>query len=121
MRARPMTDSERVIAYVSDLLDRSRIAAAFDPGAVVFARTASELDALIEDAAPARVLIDLSRPDALSVAADLRRRLPEGAAVIGYGSHVDRALLDAARAAGCTDVLARSVFFARLASPGRLG
>ena len=34
---------------------------------------------------------------------------------IGFGSHVQRELLDAARAAGCEVVLKRSEFFARLA------
>jgi hypothetical protein len=35
--------------------------------------------------------------------------------VVGFGSHVDRARLEAAREAGCDEVLARSAFFARLA------
>jgi hypothetical protein len=33
---------------------------------------------------------------------------------VGFGSHVDRELLEAARAAGCDQVLARSAFFSRL-------
>jgi len=33
---------------------------------------------------------------------------------IGFGSHVDRPTLDAASAAGCSVVLARSEFFRRV-------
>jgi hypothetical protein len=34
---------------------------------------------------------------------------------VGFASHVDTALLDAARAAGCDEVMARSTVFRRLA------
>ncbi|MDQ1373520.1 MAG: hypothetical protein QOJ09_858, partial [Actinomycetota bacterium] len=37
-----------------------------------------------------------------------------GVRTIGFGSHVDRELLDAARAAGCDEVMARSEFFRRV-------
>jgi hypothetical protein len=37
-----------------------------------------------------------------------------GIRTIGFGSHVDHDLLDAARAAGCNEVLPRSAFFRRL-------
>jgi hypothetical protein len=36
---------------------------------------------------------------------------------VGFASHVDDDLLAAARAAGCDEVLARSVFFRRWAGP----
>jgi hypothetical protein len=38
----------------------------------------------------------------------------EGRRVIGFGRHTERALLDAAGAAGCGEVLPRSSFFPRL-------
>jgi hypothetical protein len=34
---------------------------------------------------------------------------------VGFGSHVDKTLLDAAHQAGCDEVLARSAVFRRLA------
>jgi hypothetical protein len=85
-------------------MDRSRIAAAA-PGAV-FVKAPGELAA-----AEAEILVvDLGRPGVIEALADV-----SGRRVIGFGSHVDRERLDAARAAGCTDVLARSAFFARIA------
>jgi hypothetical protein len=92
-----------VVAYAPDLMDRSRISAA-DPD-VVFVRSAAALPST-----PARlVLVDLSRPGVLDVVGEL------DTTVIAFGSHVDDALLAAARGAGCTEVLPRSRFFRRLA------
>jgi hypothetical protein len=39
------------------------------------------------------------------------------ARTIGFASHVDDELIGAARAAGCDEVLPRSVFFRRWGSP----
>jgi hypothetical protein len=92
-----------IVAYAPDLMDRSRIAAAL-PGAV-FVRSPAELSST-----PARlVLLDAGRAGALDVVATV------AAPVIAFGSHVDGELLDAARRAGCAEVLPRSRFFRRLA------
>jgi hypothetical protein len=91
-----------VVAFAPDLMDRSRIAAAV-PDAV-FVRGADELATT-----PARIaLLDLSRPGALLVIPRIE------APVVGFASHVDDELIDAAREAGCREVLPRSRFFRRL-------
>jgi hypothetical protein len=92
----------RVVAYVPDLMDRSRIAAAAPD--VVFVRAPGELTAHEADV----VVLDAGRPGALDVVAGLSAR------VVAFGSHVDTDLLDAARMAGVDEVLPRSVFFRRL-------
>jgi hypothetical protein len=93
----------RVAAFVPDLMDRSRIAAvAPDAAFVASAAAPAELDADV-------YVVDLGRPAALDVLPALA-----GRRVVGFGSHVDRALLDRAREAGCSDVRRRSEFFARL-------
>ena len=92
----------RNVAYVPDLMDRSRLARL---GSVSFVSTPGELT----DAEADVVVVDLSRPGVLEAVAGL-----EGVRTIGFGSHVDHELLDAARAAGCGEVLPRSRFFARL-------
>ena len=98
----------KVVAYVPDLMDRSKVSAAA-PG-VMFVRTAEELVDAAVDADV--VVIDLARPGVLDGIAELSGR---GAArIVGFGSHVDRDLLDRARAAGCHDVLPRSAFFSRM-------
>ncbi|MCA1693138.1 MAG: hypothetical protein LC733_13455 [Actinobacteria bacterium] len=78
---------KRVVAYVPDLLDRSKVAAA---GEVTF----------------------VSRPDALAEAA---AALPGiGIPVIAFANHTRRDLMDAAAAGGGAEVMARSAFFARI-------
>jgi hypothetical protein len=90
-----------VYAFVPDLMDRSRLTG-LD---VTFVATPDELGAAGADDI---VVVDLSRPgvlDALTATGPVR--------TIGFGSHVDTELLDAARAAGCDEVMARSEFFRR--------
>ncbi len=73
-----------VRALVADLMDRSRISAAA-PG-VQFVRSADEL------AGADLALVDLQRVDPAAV--------PPGVRTIGYASHVDRATIGTAAAAG---------------------
>jgi hypothetical protein len=87
-----------VVAYVPDLMDRSRL------GGVVDTFVASP-DALVGIAADV-VIVDLGRTGVLDVLASIT------APVLGFGSHVDDARPEAARAAGCQLVLPRSRFFA---------
>ena len=96
---------KRVVAYVPDLMDRSRITAT--GAAVTFAASPAGLVAA-GGAGPDLVVVDLARPGVLEVIGRV------GVPVIGFASHVDRELLASARAAGCATVLARSAFFARL-------
>jgi hypothetical protein len=95
-----------VAAYVPDLMDRSKVAAAA-PGAV-FVRRPADLASAGADLA----VVDLSRPGVLDAIPAVRAA---GVTVVGFGSHVDRDLLAAARAAGCERVLTRSAFFAGIA------
>ena len=91
-----------VLAYVPDLMDRSRLAGI---DVTFVTDPASLADATAADV----VVVDLSRPGVL----DAVTGMPDGVRTIGFGSHVDRDLLDAARAAGCDEVMARSEFFRR--------
>lgn len=87
----------RVVAFVPDLMDRSRLRGLVEEFVPLAALGEAEADV---------VVVDLGRAGALEVASSLT--VP----VVGFGSHVDRELLDAARAAGIAVVLARSRFFA---------
>jgi hypothetical protein len=89
-----------VFAYVPDLMDRSRLGGI----GVTFV---TDVTALTHATGDDVVVVDLSRPGVLEALADV----PDGVRTIGFGSHVDRELLDAARAAGCDEVMARSEFF----------
>lgn len=92
------------VAYVPDLMDRSKVAAV--AGAVTFVATPAELPAAAAGAS--LVVVDLSRPGVLEVLGDIE------APTIGFGRHDDRQRLAAASAAGCDRVLARSAFFAQV-------
>lgn len=97
-----------VVAYVPDLMDRSKVAAAV-PGATFVPTVA----ALGERAAGAGiVVVDLGRPGVIDLLGDLAA---SGARVVGFASHVDRATLDTAAAAGCR-AYRRSEFFSRIAA-----
>jgi hypothetical protein len=99
----------KVVAYVPDLMDRSRITGA--AGTAVEIEFVSSPGGLGAAAASADlVIVDLGRPGVIDVLADV------AAPTVGFGSHVDKDLLAAAHAAGCDQVLARSAFFGRLRS-----
>lgn len=96
----------KVAAYVPDLMDRSRVAAAA-PGATFVAR-ADDLADVDADL----VVLDLTRPGAIDVLPRLQAR------TVGFCRHTMRDVIAAAEQAGCDRVLARSEFFADV--PGAL-
>ena len=90
------------LAYIPDLMDRSRLGG-LD---VTFV---DHPDDLLRATDGDVVVVDLARPGVL----DIVGRVTTGR-TIGFGSHVDAALLEAARTAGCDEVMARSEFFRRV-------
>jgi hypothetical protein len=92
-----------VAAYTPDLMDRSKISAAV-PGCRFVARP----EALVGLAGVEVVVVDLSKKGVLEALHDI---VASGVRVVAYGSHVDKALLARAEAAGCSEVLPRSQFF----------
>lgn len=96
----------RVVAYVPDLMDRSRL----DRLGSVPVVYVGAPEALVDEvAADDLVVVDLSRPGVVAAIGGLP------APVVGFAAHVDAELLAAGRAAGCDEVLPRSRFFATLA------
>ena len=94
----------RVVAYVPDLMDRSRLSAAATEVTFV-----PQPDALAEAAGGADVVVvDLTRPGVLEALRTIDTR------VVGFANHTERELMASARAAGCETVLARSAFFSRI-------
>ena len=93
----------RVVAFVPDLMDRSRLSA---PGVeVVFVDDPEGL----ADTHAALVVVDLARPGAIEALAAV------AGPTVGFVSHIDESTMAAALAAGCDEVLARSRFFGRFA------
>ncbi|HUR48623.1 MAG TPA: hypothetical protein VMY88_03700 [Acidimicrobiales bacterium] len=91
----------RVLAFVPDLIDRSRIT-----NVVEDAEFADSIDGLVAASAGADiVLVDLSRAGVL----DALGRL-ECHRIVGFTNHTDKAGMEGARAAGAVP-MARSDFF----------
>jgi CheY-like chemotaxis protein len=110
--------SRRVIAVVPDLFFAAKIAETAKAAGVALEQPApSATLARCREALPALVILDLGTTATLEVARALRgdpvtRAVP----IVGFYSHVDVAMRDAARAAGVDDVLPRSAFVAKLAA-----
>ncbi len=97
-----------LLAYVPDIMDRSKVAAAV-PGTTFVASPAELVAAAVEGVATL-VVADLGRPGVLEA---LPAVVATGARVIGFGSHVERSTLEAAAATGC-EAMPRSLFFRSL-------
>lgn len=93
----------RVVAFVPDLMDRSRLSA---PGVeVAFVDDPEGL----ADAHADLVVVDLARAGAIEALGVV------AGPTVGFVAHVDEATTAAALAAGCDEVLPRSRFFGQFA------
>ena len=111
-------DTPRVVALSADLIDRSKISAAF-PDAIIVRSVVKLSDAVTTNAVTTNavttsvgtarllVFVDLGRVEDVTVLQEL------GGHIVGFGSHVNEEQLAAARAVGM-EALPRSVFFRRL-------
>jgi PleD family two-component response regulator len=110
---------DMILAVLDDLMFTSKIrTTARQLGvAITFARTADGARSEMSRLAPALVILDLNGPrtDPLGLVAAMKAD-PALAAVrtVGYVSHVQTDLINAARHAGVDEVLARSAFAERL-------
>ena len=99
----PDVVTRRVVAFVPDLMDRSRLSA---PGVeVVFVDDPEGL----ADTHADLVVVDLARPGVIESLGAV------AGPTVGFVAHIDEATMVAALAAGCDEVLARSRFFGRFA------
>jgi PleD family two-component response regulator len=109
-----------VLALVDDLMFRSKIksAATLAGVNVLFYGTRDGALAAMRTEPPVLVILDLNNPrtDPIGIVTAMKSD-PALASVhtVGYVSHVDTATIDAARAAGVDDVLARSAFTMKIA------
>jgi hypothetical protein len=97
---------KRIVAYVPDLMDRSKVAGAARN--ITFVATPADLaDAATPEVADL-VVVDVTRPGVVEALAHV------SVPVIGFSKHTNREAMEAALAAGADQVLARSAFFSRL-------
>ena len=108
-----------ILAVLDDLMFMSKIkAAAGQLGvAVTFARSGDSALAAMRADAPSLVIFDLNSPrtDPLGTVGAMKRD-PALSSIptLGFASHVQTDVIDAARQAGVDEVLARSAFTMRL-------
>ena len=94
----------RIAAYVPDLMDRSKVAAAAPDAAFVSTPQAlADVDADV-------YVVDLNRPGTVDALPALH-----GRRVVGFASHVDRETLSLASGQPGVEAYPRSEFFGRLA------
>jgi PleD family two-component response regulator len=109
-----------ILAVLDDLMFTSKIkTTAKQLGvAVTFARSADGALAEMRKAAPSLVILDLNNPrtDPLGIVSSMKQDPTlAGIPTVGYASHVQVDVIDAARAAGVGEVMARSAFTQQLA------
>lgn len=97
---------KRIVAYVPDLMDRSKVANA--PAEIRFVASPADLAGAAAAETTDLVVVDVTRPGVVEAIAGVPVR------VLGFSKHTNREAIDAALAAGADQVLARSAFFSRL-------
>lgn len=105
----------KVLAIVPDLFFATRIAAtALAAGVTLEMASPQAAVARAAEAKAQLVIIDLHARDAIAIVQGMKAAAPQ-LAVVGFHSHVDKALKAEALAAGADAVLPRSRFTVRLA------
>ena len=103
-----------VLAVVPDLYFATRIAAtAKAAGVALELVTAQRVVARLGEPGVSLVLVELAGRDSTALVAELKRANP-AIAVVGFGPHIETALLAAAKAAGADAVLPRSQLAGKL-------
>jgi PleD family two-component response regulator len=108
-----------ILAVLDDLMFSSKIKTTATQLGIplTFARSSASALAEMRKALPSLVIFDLNNPrtDPLGIVAAMHAD-PALTAIptVGYVSHVDTAVINAARQAGVTDVLPRSAFAMQL-------
>jgi CheY-like chemotaxis protein len=101
-----------------DLIFFSRVSGAARAAglSVRMVRTVADLLTAARAAPPGGVIVDVHNPglDLSALLTELRSACPAMPRVIAYGSHVEAAVLRAARQAGCDRVMPRSRFVEEL-------
>ena len=106
-----------VMVAVTDVFFKAKIieVAHQISGDVVIAASAEAVHDVAAQLSPSRLIIDLNETkfDAVTTIADLKKTHPS-IHIVGFVAHVQRDLQARAVAAGCDEVLARSVFVKKL-------
>ena len=118
MAQRPGYNGGMVLAVIDDLMFRSRVAAAARATGTEIRFASGDAEVVSHlTGSPRLIIVDLNsrRTDPIALVARLKADPSLSAVrIVGFVSHVDTSTIEAARAAGIDDVLARSAFVAHL-------
>lgn len=109
-----MTNKDAVLAVLNDLMFTAKIQDAAKRAEIALIFAASESDALAKARQhPALIILDLNTTalDAIQLIRKLKEdEATRGIHLTGFVAHVQTALIQEARSAGCDEVIARSAF-----------
>ena len=106
-----------VLVAVTDLFFKGKITEVAHQvsGDIVLATSAEAVHDVAAQLSPSRMIIDLNETkfDPIETIKDLKKTHPS-IHVVGFVSHVQRDVMARAKAVGCDEILARSVFVQKL-------
>jgi len=100
----------RVLAAIHDLMFSSKVNAAARGKPIEWLKRGTKVTEQVAASKPDVVLIDLGAPQLDAVNAIREIKKEGGPTVIGYADHTRADLIEAARAAGCDQVLSKGEF-----------
>jgi DNA-binding NarL/FixJ family response regulator len=96
----------KILLVTDNLMEKARLASRWR-------KEGAEVRFLEEEAPPDLVAVDLGAPDAPARIRRLREAYPQ-ARCLAFGSHVDKAAFEAAKAAGARDTVSRGAVAERV-------
>ncbi len=106
----------KILAAIHDLMFSSKVTASAQGRPIEWLKRGTRVAEQVAATKPDVLLIDLAAPqlDAINAIRDIKSGDCKGTTVIGYVDHTRADVMDAARAAGCDQVLSKGEFARRL-------
>lgn len=106
----------RILAAIHDLMFSSKVNASARGKPIEWLKRGTKVVDQVNASKPDVLLIDLASPqlDAINAIREIKGGDRKGTTVIGYVDHTREDLIEAARAAGCDQVLSKGEFARRL-------
>jgi len=106
----------KIFAAIHDLMFSSKVTACARGKPIEWHKRGARVSEAVAASQPDVVLIDLAAPqlDALNAIREIKSGPGKGCMVIGYVDHTREDLIEAARAAGCDQVMSKGEFARRL-------
>ena len=106
----------KILAAIHDLMFSSKVNAAAQGRPITWLPRGSKVAEQVQAQKPDVLLIDLASPqlDAVNAIREIKSGESKGTVVIGYVDHTREDLIEAARAAGCDQVMSKGEFARKL-------